>query len=46
MSSAVESIAAKSARAEPAVGFFREEFFRVLKRGGQNGSRYLAGRAR
>ncbi len=31
MSSAVSSIAAKSARAEPAVGFFREEFFRVLK---------------
>jgi ABC-2 type transport system permease protein len=31
MSSAVRSIAAKSAWAEPAVGFFREEFFRVLR---------------
>jgi ABC-2 type transport system permease protein len=31
MSSAVRSIAAKSARAEAAVGFFREEFIRVLK---------------
>jgi ABC-2 type transport system permease protein len=31
MSSAVGSIAANSTRAEPAVGFFREEFFRVLK---------------
>jgi ABC-2 type transport system permease protein len=31
MSSAVGSIAAKSARAELSVGFFREEFVRVLK---------------
>jgi ABC-2 type transport system permease protein len=31
MSSAVGSIAAKSVRAEPAAGFFREEFFRVLQ---------------
>jgi ABC-2 type transport system permease protein len=31
MSSAAGSIAAKSARAEPAAGFFRAEFFRVLQ---------------